>query len=92
MLTSRSGPAAPGAAALAANLAARGAGVRLAACDTADRASLAGLLAAVPAGDPLTMVVHAAGLSPSAMGSRRWAASFPVQRWIWRWANRRSLP
>jgi acyl carrier protein len=62
VLTSRSGPAAPGAAALAANLAARGAGVRLAACDTADRAALAGLLAAVPAGAPLTMVVHAAGV------------------------------
>jgi acyl carrier protein len=36
--------------------------VRVAACDAADRAELAGLLAAVPADDPLTMVVHTAGV------------------------------
>ncbi|HEY7147795.1 MAG TPA: type I polyketide synthase, partial [Streptosporangiaceae bacterium] len=61
LLASRSGPAAPGAAAVAADLAGRGAGVHVVACDTADRAALAGLLAAVPASSPLTMVVHAAG-------------------------------
>jgi thioesterase domain-containing protein/aryl carrier-like protein len=60
ILASRSGPAAPGTASLAADLAARGAQVRITACDAADRTALAGVLAAVPAGDPLT-VVHAAG-------------------------------
>jgi len=62
MLASRSGPAAPGTAVLAAGLAARGAAVRVTACDAADRAGLAALLAAVPAGCPLTAVVHAAGV------------------------------
>jgi thioesterase domain-containing protein/acyl carrier protein len=62
VLASRSGPAAAGAAGLAAGLAARGAWVRVAACDAADRVALAGLLAAVPAGDPLTGVVHTAGV------------------------------
>ena len=38
VLASRSGPAAPGAAALAADLAGAGAGVQVAACDAADRA------------------------------------------------------
>ena len=61
VLASRSGPAAPGAAALAADLAARGTRVRITACDAADRAALAALLAAVPAGEPLTTVVHTAG-------------------------------
>ena len=50
MLASRSGPAAPGAAALAAALAGAGAAVRVAACDAADRDALAGLLARIPAG------------------------------------------
>jgi acyl transferase domain-containing protein/NADPH:quinone reductase-like Zn-dependent oxidoreductase/thioesterase domain-containing protein len=62
ILASRSGPAAPGAAALAASLAAQGAGVRVTACDSADRDALAGLLALIPAAEPLTMVVHAAGI------------------------------
>ena len=62
VLASRSGPAAPGAATLAADLAGRGARVRVTACDTADRPALADLLARVPAGAPLTGVVHAAGV------------------------------
>jgi malonyl CoA-acyl carrier protein transacylase/NADP-dependent 3-hydroxy acid dehydrogenase YdfG len=62
LLTSRSGPGAPGAAALAADLAGRGAQVRVMACDVADRGSLAGLLAGIPADEPLTTVVHMAGI------------------------------
>jgi acyl transferase domain-containing protein/acyl carrier protein len=62
VLASRSGPGAPGAARLAAAVAGRGAGVQVTVCDTADRAELAGLLAAVPDTAPLTMVVHTAGV------------------------------
>ena len=62
LLASRSGPAAPGAAELAADLAGRGARVQVAACDAADRTALGGLLAAIPGGDPLSGVVHAAGV------------------------------
>jgi NADP-dependent 3-hydroxy acid dehydrogenase YdfG/acyl carrier protein len=63
ILASRSGPAAPGAPALAAALAARGASVHVTACDTADRAALAGLVTQIPAGHPLKMVVHTAGVA-----------------------------
>ncbi|UFR01754.1 SDR family NAD(P)-dependent oxidoreductase [Streptomyces sp. Go40/10] len=62
LLTSRSGPAAEGADELAAGLRALGAEVTVAACDAADRESLAGLLAALPPEHPLTAVVHAAGV------------------------------
>ncbi|MEV4616789.1 type I polyketide synthase [Kitasatospora sp. NPDC049258] len=62
LLTGRRGPAAPGAEALRAELAALGAEVTVAACDAADRTQLADLLAAVPAEHPLTGVVHAAGV------------------------------
>ncbi|MGV9848187.1 SDR family NAD(P)-dependent oxidoreductase, partial [Streptomyces sp. NPDC003442] len=62
LLTSRRGREATGAAELVAELTASGASVSLAACDTADRAALARLLATVPAGHPLTGVVHAAGV------------------------------
>ena len=62
LLTSRRGPAAPGAARLAADLAAAGAQVMVAACDVADREQLAGLLAGIPGEHPLTAVVHAAGV------------------------------
>ncbi|MER8188386.1 type I polyketide synthase, partial [Kitasatospora sp. NPDC094015] len=61
LLASRQGPAAEGAADLAAELSALGAEVTLAACDVADRSALAALLAAVPAAHPLTAVVHTAG-------------------------------
>jgi NADP-dependent 3-hydroxy acid dehydrogenase YdfG/acyl carrier protein len=64
-LTSRSGPAAPGAAAQAATLAAAGATVRIAACDSARRADLAGLLDRIDAdGETLTALFHAAGTAP----------------------------
>jgi hypothetical protein len=70
LLTSRSGPGAPGVAALAAELAAAGTAVTVAACDTARRADLAGLLDRIAAdqaagdGPPLTAVFHAAGIAP----------------------------
>ncbi|MFC0527337.1 type I polyketide synthase [Phytohabitans kaempferiae] len=67
LLTSRRGAAAPGAEQLRAELAALGAEVTLAACDVADRAELAGLIAAIPADRPLSAVVHAAGTSDGAM-------------------------
>jgi NAD(P)-dependent dehydrogenase (short-subunit alcohol dehydrogenase family)/acyl carrier protein len=63
VLASRSGPAAPGAAALAARLAAAGTGTEVVAADVADRGQAAGLLArTTAAGPPLTAVLHAAGL------------------------------
>ncbi|MFD5529808.1 SDR family NAD(P)-dependent oxidoreductase, partial [Streptomyces virginiae] len=61
LLTSRTGPDAPGARELADELTAAGAHITITACDTADRQSLQNLLDAVPAQHPLTAVVHAAG-------------------------------
>ena len=61
VLTSRRGPDAPGAAELAAELTGLGATVAVEACDVADRAALAALLAAIPAEYPLRAVVHTAG-------------------------------
>ncbi|MYR95034.1 Acyl transferase domain-containing protein [Streptomyces sp. ScaeMP-e83] len=61
LLLSRSGAAAPGAVALAAELEAAGTRVTLAACDITDRTALSAVLDAVPAELPLTTVVHAAG-------------------------------
>jgi hypothetical protein len=62
LLTSRQGPAAAGAAGLAAELAGNGRAVRIAAGDAADRDALAGVLMRVPVDHPLTAVVHAAGV------------------------------
>jgi NAD(P)-dependent dehydrogenase (short-subunit alcohol dehydrogenase family)/acyl carrier protein len=63
VLASRSGPAAPGVAALAADVAAAGAAVDVTGCDTADRAQLAGLLTRIAGcGAPLAAVMHAAGI------------------------------
>uniref|UniRef100_UPI001CEC9762 type I polyketide synthase n=1 Tax=Streptomyces sp. HPF1205 TaxID=2873262 RepID=UPI001CEC9762 len=62
VLAGRRGADAPGAAELAAEIEASGTRVTLAACDMADRAAVARLLAAVDAEGILTAVVHAAGL------------------------------
>jgi NAD(P)-dependent dehydrogenase (short-subunit alcohol dehydrogenase family)/acyl carrier protein len=63
VLSSRSGPAAPGVAALAAGLAGHGSAAEVIACDHADRGQAAGLLTLIAAGGPpLRAVMHAAGL------------------------------
>ncbi|WP_369172974.1 type I polyketide synthase [Streptomyces sp. R28] len=62
LLVSRRGGDAPNAAQLAEELAASGAKVTFAACDTSDRSALAAVLADIPAAHPLTTVVHAAGI------------------------------
>ncbi|MER6912298.1 SDR family NAD(P)-dependent oxidoreductase [Streptomyces sp. NPDC000594] len=62
LLLSRSGPAAPGADELLAELRERGAEPHLVACDAADRDALLSVLSGIPAEHPLTGVVHAAGV------------------------------
>ncbi|WP_329429899.1 type I polyketide synthase [Streptosporangium sp. NBC_01495] len=62
LLVSRRGMAADGAAELVALLSEAGAEVDVAACDVSDRAALRDLLAALPAENPLTAVVHSAGV------------------------------
>ncbi|MFF8563315.1 type I polyketide synthase, partial [Streptomyces albidoflavus] len=67
LLTSRTGPDAPGAKELAADLTDLGADTTLIACDTADRDALAHLLDSIPATHPLTAVVHTAGVLDDAL-------------------------
>ncbi|NSL42680.1 SDR family NAD(P)-dependent oxidoreductase, partial [Streptomyces sp. 8P21H-1] len=62
LLVSRRGGAADGVSELERDLGALGATVRTVACDITDRAALAGLLASIPGGTPLTAVVHTAGV------------------------------
>ncbi|WP_105967687.1 type I polyketide synthase [Streptomyces geranii] len=67
LLVSRSGSAAPGAEALADEVRELGAHVTIAACDVSDRAALAAVLDGIPADQPLTAVVHAAGTVDDAL-------------------------
>ncbi|MFE3140958.1 type I polyketide synthase [Streptomyces scopuliridis] len=62
LLVSRRGADAPGARELVAELAGLGADVTVAACDVTDRAALAGLLGRFSPDNPLTGVVHTAGV------------------------------
>ncbi|WP_208679504.1 type I polyketide synthase [Streptomyces sp. ID38640] len=62
VLVSRRGPEAPGAAALVKELAALGAQTTVRACDVSDRAAVTALLASLPEEQPLTAVVHTAGV------------------------------
>ncbi|MFE9516124.1 SDR family NAD(P)-dependent oxidoreductase, partial [Streptomyces sp. NPDC006643] len=62
LLASRRGPDAEGAAALADELRELGAEVTLAACDVSNRQSLNDLLGSIPVEQPLTAIVHAAGV------------------------------
>jgi acyl transferase domain-containing protein/acyl carrier protein len=62
VLTSRRGMAADGAAELVSSLSGLGSEVSLVACDLADPAAVARLLAGIPAAHPLTAVVHTAGV------------------------------
>ncbi|MEU3964830.1 SDR family NAD(P)-dependent oxidoreductase, partial [Streptomyces buecherae] len=62
LLASRSGPDAAAAGELAAQLTALGAAVDIVSCDVADRDQLQRLLASVPTDQPLSAVVHTAGV------------------------------
>ncbi|MGW0811285.1 SDR family NAD(P)-dependent oxidoreductase, partial [Nonomuraea sp. NPDC002799] len=62
LLTSRRGPEAAGAAELHRELTERGAVVSIRSCDTADRGQVTELIAGVPERQPLTAVIHAAGV------------------------------
>ncbi|TWF93872.1 type I polyketide synthase [Saccharopolyspora dendranthemae] len=68
VLVSRRGPDAPGAEELRDELEVSGAGVTVRACDVADRAALASVLAEIPDERPLRGIVHAAGIFDSGIG------------------------
>ncbi|OLZ58528.1 hypothetical protein AV521_46155, partial [Streptomyces sp. IMTB 2501] len=65
VLTSPQALESPGADGLRDDLAERGAEVTITACDTTDRAALAGLLREIPDAHPLVAVIHAAGVLDS---------------------------
>jgi acyl transferase domain-containing protein/acyl carrier protein len=62
LLASRSGPDAPGAEGLLAELRELGCEARVATCDVTDRQALAALIDSIPAEHPLRVVVHTAGV------------------------------
>ena len=67
VLVSRRGPDAPGSAELVAELEAAGIQVQVVACDAADRAALAKVIADIPMQRPLSGVIHAAGVLDDAV-------------------------
>ncbi|KLO26690.1 type I polyketide synthase [Mycobacterium haemophilum] len=67
VMVSRRGPDAPGAAELVAELSASGAEVQVVACDAADRAALAKVIADIGVQRPLSAVIHAAGVLDDAV-------------------------
>jgi polyketide synthase 12 len=67
VLVSRRGPDAPGAAELISELTAGGARVEVVAADIADRDALATLLRSLPAAQPLSAVIHTAGVLDDAV-------------------------
>jgi polyketide synthase 12 len=67
VLLSRHGRDAAGSEELVAELEAAGARVTVAACDAADRAALAAVLAEIPAQHPLSAVIHTAGVLDDAV-------------------------
>ncbi|MEB3981643.1 type I polyketide synthase [Mycobacterium sp. 663a-19] len=67
VLVSRRGLDAPGAAELVFELSSVGAGVKVVACDAADREALAKVIADIPVQRPLTGVIHAAGVLDDAV-------------------------
>ncbi|MBW0017017.1 MAG: type I polyketide synthase, partial [Mycobacterium sp.] len=67
VLLSRRGPDAPGAAELVAELGAAGAQAQVVACDAADRAALAKVIADIPVRHPLSAVIHVAGVLDDAV-------------------------
>jgi len=88
LLTSRRGPLAPEADALREELTAAGAHVDIVACDVSDRASVAGLLAAIPDDHPLTAVIHCAaarddGIAGTLTTGRLDAVLAPKARGAW---------
>ncbi|MFE9413984.1 type I polyketide synthase, partial [Streptomyces sp. NPDC006704] len=67
LLVSRRGEGAPGAAELRQELVELGAETMIVACDVADRTALEKLLADIPAGRPLTAVIHTAGIADNGL-------------------------
>ncbi|SPM42307.1 erythronolide synthase, modules 3 and 4, partial [Mycobacterium numidiamassiliense] len=67
VLLSRRGPDAPGCAELLTELEAAGSRARVVACDAADRSALASVIADVSAQQPLSGVIHAAGVLDDAV-------------------------
>ncbi|MDT5047102.1 MAG: mycoketide-CoA synthase, partial [Mycobacterium sp.] len=67
LLISRRGADSAGAAELAAELSVAGAEVSVVACDAADRAALAKVIADIPVQHPLSAVIHAAGVLDDAV-------------------------